>query len=137
MPAPRLGGSGRAAEGSRSGFATPSPPHAFFDPGGAPRRPVAAHAPAAQVTRQCQFARLSPQIMAPLDFKNQLKLAEAGIQLFTVRDNRQIEDAATQCPVPLVPFESSPIGIPPRVSSIIKRPGVYERPIQEIMPGII
>src|SRR5215471_2431475 len=54
---------------------------------------VAAHPAAAQKSSDRDFARSSPEIMAPLDFKDQLKLAKPRIQTLAVWDNREVKDA--------------------------------------------
>src|SRR5215831_17515209 len=53
---------------------------------------VATHAAAAQKSGERDFARLSPKIMAPLDFEDQLKLAETRVQNRAVGGSREVKD---------------------------------------------
>src|SRR5262249_18352895 len=53
---------------------------------------VATHAGAGQKSRERDFARLSRKIKAPLDFEDQLKLAETRVQSRAVGGSREVKD---------------------------------------------
>jgi hypothetical protein len=63
----------------------------------------AAHPSAGEKSGDRDFAGLSPQIVASLDFANPLELMELRVQVRGVRDYREIEQAAAQRPRALVP----------------------------------
>ena len=75
--------------------------------------------------------------MASLDFKNQLKLVKPRVQSHAVWDNREIEDAAAQRPMVLVPFQRRSIRVTPSVGGVVECPGVDERPVHKILPRIV
>src|SRR5262249_47211449 len=52
----------------------------------------ATHTAPAQKSTHLDFARLSPEIMAPLDFEDQLKLAETRVQNRAVGRSREVKD---------------------------------------------
>ena len=95
------------------------------------------HAAAGEETGDCDLARMAPQIVAALDFADPLDLRECRIEFGVVRDDREIEQAAAQGPVALVPLGGGAVGIAPGVGGIIERCGVDERPIHEIVARIV
>ena len=64
---------------------------------------------------------MSPQIVAALDFADPLELAECRIEFEAVGDDREIEQAAAQGPVALIPFGGGAVRIAPGVGGIIER----------------
>jgi hypothetical protein len=96
-----------------------------------------AHPSAGEKAGHGDLARLCPQFVTPLDLTDQLKLTESRIKLCNVRDNRRIEHARAQSPLTFVPFDGTAVGKRPRIGGIIEGSGIDQRPIEEIVAGIV
>ena len=59
------------------------------------------------------------------------------IQFGAVGDDREIEQAAAQGPVSLVPLGGGAVGVTPGVGGIVERAGVDQRPVHEILARIL
>ena len=98
---------------------------------------VAAHAAAAEKSRDRDLAGVSPQLVATLDFADPLELLKMRIELDVVGNDRQIEHAAAQGPVALVPLGGRAKRIAPRLGRVIERSGIDDRPVQKIVARIM
>src|SRR5262249_21806737 len=90
----------------------------------------------AQEAHQGELARLSAQVMTMFELVDDLKLTEV-IELDAVRHKGQIEQAGPRCPVSLVPLKGGPIGEAPGIGGIVERCSVDQRPVDEIVAGIV
>ena len=70
-------------------------------------------------------------------FRNKFELAEAAHQFRAVGHPRQVEQARAQGPPILSPLSRAAIRIAPRIGGIVERAGIDERPIEEILLGIV
>src|SRR5579871_2825174 len=81
-------------------------------------------AAAAQITRHFDRAVLAPELVAVLDFADELELLERGIEVAAVRAvapgrrRREIEYAAAYRPVALVPLGCRAVGEAPAVAGV-------------------
>ena len=72
-----------------------------------------------------------------LDLADPLELVECRIEFEIVGKDRQIEHAAAQGPVPLVPLGGGAKRIAPRLGGVIEGAGVDDRPVQKIIAWIV
>ena len=93
--------------------------------------------PASEKAGDGDLAGMSPQGIATLDFADPLELLKCRIEIGAVGDDREIEQSAAYRPASLIPFGSSAISIGPGIGGIIEGAGIDDRPIQEIVAGIV
>ena len=81
--------------------------------------------------------------MALFDLADQLELPEGRIEIAAAgaysasRGHRQVEHAAAQRPASLIPFSGRAVGVSPAVAGIVERPGIDQRPVEEIAFRIV
>ena len=73
----------------------------------------------------------------PLDFADDLILAEAGFQGDAVRYRRQVEQAEAPGPLADRQLGRAAIGIAPRIGGIVERAEVDRRPVEEVVTRIV
>ena len=95
------------------------------------------HAAPGEETGDGDLARMAPQIVAALDFADPLKLRERWIEIGAVGHDREIEQAAAQGPISLIPFGGGAICIAPSLGGVVESTGVDHRPIYEIVARIV
>ena len=96
-----------------------------------------AHAPAGEETGNGHLARLAKNVIAPLDFAEPLELSEARIQRCCVRSDRQVEHAAAEGPWARIPLDGATDRIAPRISGVVERSGINQRPVHEVATRVM
>ena len=95
------------------------------------------HASAAQEAGKPDRAVLSADPVTPLDLFDELELTKPWVQLGAVGHLGKIEGAGSQRPVPLVPLGGGADGVAPGVGGVVEGSGDDQRPIQEVVLGIV
>src|SRR5262249_2681734 len=83
----------------------------------------AAEAPVDQDACNGDLARLAPQLVAVFYFSNPLLLSKGRIEISAAWNDGQIEEAAADRPVALIPFHGRAIVVTPCVTRVIERAG--------------
>ncbi len=96
----------------------------------------AAHPAAGDEAVEHDAAGLAGDLVPALHLVVDLEFVEA-IELDAVRHDREIEQAAAHRPRAVIPFGGGAVGVAPGVGGIIPGAGVDQRPVQEIVAGVV